>query len=79
MTIITLQPLTLWQQILERLCPSRAEQRSELLRNAIKHLLEHPEEPCIVNGHYIPNGYGGYTQSVLDQWSAGSVDLADNG
>jgi hypothetical protein len=27
-------------------------------KEALRHLIEHPEEPCCINGHIVPHGYG---------------------
>lgn len=37
--------------------PYRIKQDEETLA-AIKYLCEHPEAPCVMNGHLIPHGYG---------------------
>lgn len=40
------------------LWPPRRKRKETEQRAAIKHLVEHPEEPCIIGSTFIPDGYG---------------------
>jgi hypothetical protein len=46
-----------WQNLLMLWPPYRRYQDAQL-KVAIEHLMRHPEEPCIIEHIYIPNGYG---------------------
>ena len=76
--MISLQPISAWQRVLEKFLPGRAREREERLRGIIEYLLKHPEEPCIIDGILIIDGYGSYTRAMLNKWKAGEIELADN-
>ena len=40
------------------LIPSYRKKVDAEMKAAIKWLILHPEAPCMVDGHLIPNGYG---------------------
>lgn len=40
------------------LLPSYRKRCDDALRERIKYLMDHPEEPCMVEGNLVPNGYG---------------------
>jgi len=79
--MISLQPISAWQRILERFCPWRVREREERLRTIIQYLLQHPEEPCIIDGVLVQDGYGEGERVrpyMLDHWEANEIKLADN-
>lgn len=64
--MITLRRMNLKERLRRRLFPNYRRQREEEMRLTIRWLLDHPEEPCFIEGKYIPNGFGG----PLDRVSA---------
>lgn len=56
--MIGLRRRTIWESILYRVWkPYRKREDRERLET-IRWLVEHPAAPCVIDGHYIPNGYG---------------------
>jgi hypothetical protein len=39
---------------IKRLWPPYRRQQDAALYDAIKHLVEHPDEDCIIAGHFVP-------------------------
>ena len=56
--MITFKRMSGWQGILNWLLPWRAYRRQQRLEAAIVYLVEHPEEPCSLDGVIVPDGYG---------------------
>ena len=55
--MIIFRQRSLWDKI-KRLVPSIRRKQDAQTYEAIRHLMNNPETPCIINDHYIPNGYG---------------------
>ena len=58
MKIISFERGSFIERMKYRLIPSYRRKVNAETKAAIRWLLEHPEAPCIVDGYYIPNGYG---------------------
>ena len=56
--MIAFKRMTVWQRILDWLFLWRQYNRQLRLRAAIQYLVEHPEEPCSIDGVIVPDGYG---------------------
>ena len=57
MLVPTFRRATVFER-LARLWPPEARRQEELLRAAIKRLVDKPDEPCIVCGALVPSGRG---------------------
>lgn len=55
---VTVVRMSLKERLRRMLFPKYRKQREEETRQTIHWLLEHPEEPCIIEGKCIPNGFG---------------------
>jgi hypothetical protein len=60
--MMTFKRMSVWEWILGRLFLWRAYKRQQKLRAAIQYLVEHPEEPCSIEGIIVPDGYGRETK-----------------
>lgn len=56
--MITFSKMRLKERLRRRLFPHYRKQREEEMRLVIRWLVDHPEEPCVIGGQYIPNGFG---------------------
>lgn len=43
---------------IKRLWPAYRRRRDAEMREAIRELVANPSAPCMIDGAYIPNGYG---------------------
>jgi hypothetical protein len=68
--MISLARITVREWLLEHLFPQRAAEREARVREALAYLDAHPEEPCMVEGIFIPDGY----QHSHSRLPAGSID-----
>ncbi len=55
--MISFQKQSFYDWCLNLWLPRRKRKKAEQLA-AIKYLVEHPEEPCIIGCTFIPNGHG---------------------
>ena len=53
MKIIHFRKRTLKDRLLRRLFPKYRAHQDKVLREAIEHLLTHPDEPCLIEGQVI--------------------------
>ena len=49
---------TFWESLKYKFLRSYREECDRKTRAAIEQLIKHLEEPCMIEGQYIPNGYG---------------------
>ena len=56
--IITFRRLTPLQRLLSVLWPPYRRRKAAELRQAIDALCDDPGLPCVIEGQYIPHGYG---------------------
>ncbi len=54
--MFSFQPMSIVGRILY-LWPSRRKRIDAETRETIKFLIEHPEVPCVIGNHFVPNGY----------------------
>jgi hypothetical protein len=52
---------TFWQHVLYHFWRPYRERKDAEMREAIKALVANPGASCLVEGEYIPNGYGQHT------------------
>ena len=57
--MIHFERMTMLDQFLELLIPSRRRERERKTREYIRFLVMSPDEPCVIAGRLIPNGHGG--------------------
>lgn len=43
---------------IKRLWPPYRRKREAETKTMIRWLVENPDEPCVISGHFIPHGYG---------------------
>jgi hypothetical protein len=55
--MISFQKMSIIDRIMNLYPPLRKRNDADT-RTAIKYLVGHPEEPCVISNHFIPNGYG---------------------
>ncbi len=53
--------MSLWERVKRAVSPSYRARRDAEMREALRELVKNPGLPCIVEGQYIPNGYGHYS------------------
>ena len=56
--MITFRPLTPLQRLLRALWPPYRRRQDQTLRAAIDALCDDPSLPCVIEGQYIPHGFG---------------------
>lgn len=65
MHVISFEKGSFIERIKYRFWPSYRRKVDAKTRETIKWLVAHPEAPCMIGEHYIPNGYGGKTLDTL--------------
>jgi hypothetical protein len=60
--MITFERMSIWEWILGWLFLRRHYRRQQELAAKIRYLVEHPEEPCSIEGIIVPDGYGRETK-----------------
>ena len=61
--MIVFSQMTMWERIKRAISPAYRARRDAEMREAIRELVANPDLPCVVEGEYIPNGYGHYTMT----------------
>lgn len=66
--MISFSRAPLWRRVLCMVSKKHASQRDAETRAALTYLIDHPEAPCMIDGAYIPNGYGlGYGSATRQE------------
>lgn len=55
--MVQFRPMSLLER-LKRLSPKYRARKDGEMRAAIRFLVEHPSEPCVVGDTFIPDGFG---------------------
>ena len=63
--MIAFKKMSIAQRLLVKFIPFYQKKYERELKEAIRVLIEHPEMPCVIDSHFIPDGYGSPIGSFL--------------